>query len=149
MKSKAILPLTLIFAGVVLMSVQLYRYSIDSSLQNWHSNFSGFIQANLEQKKTKKPLLLFFYTDWCPNCRKLRENVLSQNDVNQYLENLIPVKINPETGKLENQISNEFKVMGYPTILMILPSEKVLNIRGLSNITPEKFITRLNEAINS
>jgi len=131
------------------MSVQLYRYSNDVSLNDWHSNTDGFIKANLLQKQTQKPILLFFYTDWCTNCESLRENILATSDVKEFLNNTIPVKINPESGPSENQLSNEFGVMGYPTLIVISPSQQTLSLRGVSNISPQQFILKTKKAINS
>ena len=119
---------SLILIGIIFISIQLYRYSVDSSLSDWHSQTEGFIKANLEQKHNGKPILLFFYTDWCSNCRALREKVLTSSEVKKFLSHTIPVKINPETGRTENELSNEFGVMGYPTLILISPSQSIVEV---------------------
>lgn len=134
--------LFIILASIGLVSAQLYRYSVDTSLNDWHEGVEGYIKASRMQQETGKPVLVFFYTDWCSNCQSLREKVLANDDVKNFLGKTIPVKINPENGPMENQISKEFGIIGYPSLFLISSTQQIQSINGISNITPEQFIEK-------
>jgi len=148
-------PLTkvILIASIVLISIgfiftQFQQFSQDSSLNDWNSGLSGFITSMEEQRDSNKPIALFFYTDWCPNCKKLREDILSSPEVRALMTQWIPVKINPENGPLENQLAEEFGVFGYPTFI-VLPGgdEKPVLIRKTSNISPAEFVEQCRQAL--
>ncbi len=139
----------IIIASLAFIVFMLMRFSVDTSLNNWHKGFNGFVQASNVQQDNQKPMLVFFYTDWCENCEALRVNVLSSSDLGQCLENVIPVKINPEKGRLEAQIAKEFGIQGYPTLYLVSPTQKVLGLQELANISPEKFVQQCQTGLQS
>ena len=69
-------------------------------------------------------VLIHFYADNCPPCRRLEANVFSQpsfaNDVEQ---NYVPVKINASS---EPHVAKEFGVDRWPQDVVIAPSGQVL-----------------------
>ncbi len=135
-------------AGVFIVS-QLNRFGNDASLSDWHQGIAGYIQAVRDQSRSGAPMALFFYTDWCPNCRKLREQVLSSEEVRGYLANLQRVRINPENGPAEDRLAREFGVVAYPSFFIVdAASGEARLIRRTSNITPAQFIEQLREAAN-
>jgi len=128
--------------------IQLGRFAVDASLHDWHEGYSGYQQAVAEQRKTGKPLALFFYTDWCDSCKKLRNSVLASSEFTAYKSQLIPLKINPEYGSQEKSIADRFGVFGYPTFIILkADSAKPQYVRKTSNITPSEFIQACNAAI--
>ena len=141
--------LAIITGAIGLIAVQLSQFAVDASLRNWHENAEGFETALGIQKTTKKPIALFFHTDWCANCKKLRENILSSAEFDGYLKNVIPVKINPEAGSKERQIADKYAVRGYPTFLMIGPdSNSVSRLRTSQNLTPQQFVDQCKSTQN-
>ena len=150
MASRRIRTLTtiaVIFGALALIAIQLSQFAVDATLRHWHENASGFQRALDLQKTSHKSIAVFFHTDWCANCKKLRENVLSSPEFDQYLKNVIPVKINPETGLKERQLADRYGVLGYPTFLIIEPnSQSVTRIRTSQNITPQQFIDQCKVA---
>lgn len=148
---KVIIAVSIIITSLSFMVIQLNSFSQDSSLTNWKEGIAGYITSMRDQKESNKPVALFFYTDWCPNCRKLREDVLSTPEVANFVnDNLLPVKINPEKGPLENQISEEFGIIGYPTVIIIPGLDKPpVTIRRTSNITPSQFIEQCRQALST
>jgi thiol-disulfide isomerase/thioredoxin len=93
---------------------------------------------------------LFFHTDWCASCKSLRENVLATPEFDQYLKNVIPVKINPESGLKEREIADTYGVTGYPVFLLIdANADKVTRIRASRNLSPRQFIDKCKAAQQS
>ena len=131
--------------------IQLKNYAQDSSLSDWHEGLDGYVKGIRAQKHNSRPIAAFFYTNWCPNCKRLREEILSTPEFQQFAEqNLILIKINPETGPMENQLAEEFGVFGYPSFFIIPANDqKTKIIRKTSHIPVEKFIQQINEAISS
>jgi len=144
---------TLIFIVIVsalaFIINQLNNYAVDSSLPQWKEGLPGYISSMRAQKESNKPVVLFFYTDWCASCKKLREEILSSPEVEQYMGKLLPVKINPENGALENQLSEEYGVIGYPTVIIIPGENKPYKtVVRTSNVTPTQFIAQCENAMS-
>jgi thioredoxin-related protein len=149
-KSRTIISIAVILAAIALMAFQLSRFTLDASLRQWHSGAEGYKSALALQKSSLKPIALFFHTDWCSSCKKLRETVLASPEFDEYLKNVIPVKINPESGLKERQIADSYGVTGYPTFLLIdFNGQKVTRIRTSQNLTPQQFIEQCNTAQQS
>jgi len=143
--------LIIMTSAIGFISLQLHNFAQDSSLSEWHEGLDGYVKSVRLQKDNTKPIAALFYTDWCPNCKKLREDILATTEFREFAqENLITVKINPERGPMENKLAEEFGVFGYPS-LFIIPanSQKVTIIRKTSHIPITKFIEQINQAINS
>jgi thiol:disulfide interchange protein len=140
--------LLIVSAALVLPGVLLSQLAVDVSLQQWHENAAGYQAALAEQSRTGKPLALFFHTDWCASCKQLRKDVLASDPFTRFLPNVIPVKINPETSQLEKAIADRFGVMGYPTFLLISTNpNRIMPIRGTSNVKPEAFVRACQSAL--
>ena len=141
--------IALITTGILFAAVQLSRFSTDASLSEWLENGQGYTQALALQRVSGKPIALFFHTDWCANCKKLRETVLSSPPMRSFVETrLIPVKINPEYGPAEWSIAKQFGVLGYPTFYIFSANPKQITpIRRTINVTPEEFVQECRQAI--
>ncbi len=92
------------------------RPSVSTS---WYQGASGFRRAGEEQSSSGAPLLLLFYTDWCPHCRRFIADVLPSREMGELGERIIKVKVNPETSGDDQELAKRFSVRSYPTLLMI------------------------------
>ena len=111
----------------------------------WLYNASGYNRAVELQRELKVPLIVYFYTDWCPYCHELDASYLPTPVVQDYLSGVVKVRINPESGPAEREIADRFNVTGYPRFYVIRnPSAIPKNLqpfrRGGNNLTPEQFI---------
>ena len=150
MKSPILISAGVITAAIVFIGLQLSNFSIDSSLGTWKNNAAGFRAALAEQADSGKPVAVFFYTDWCQNCKALRENILSSQEFKEYSSRLIPVKINPESGADERKIADKYGVFGYPTFLILAPeSHKASYVSTRRNLTTGQFIGECQKAEKS
>ena len=146
--SRALSATGIIGALFALVAYQLSQFATDASLNHWYTGASGYRAALVKQQQSGKAIALFFHTDWCASCKNLRETVLSSQQFDGFIQNLIPVKINPEAGVEEKKIADNYSVRGYPTFLIITPNFKTITpIRTGLNMAPEKFIASCEKAL--
>ena len=147
-QTRILTALAIVVGAFALIAFQLSHFAVDATLRHWHDGPQGYQTALALQKSSAKPIALFFHTDWCSSCKKLRETVLSSQKFDQYLKNVIPVKINPEKSAAARRIADNFGVFGYPTFLIIRNDPRsVTPIATSQNLTPEKFIDMCNQAV--
>ncbi len=85
---------------------------------------------------TGKHILVNFYTDWCPNCRRMDERTYRDDGVlKQMSASFIPVKVNAESNRplridghtvSEAQLALMFRVNSYPTTWFLAPDGRAL-----------------------
>ena len=103
----------------------------------WHQLDKALALA----KESGKHIVVNFYTDWCPNCKRMDERTYHDDNVLEQLKDgFISVKINAESSKLliikgqtvtEEQIANMFKVDLYPTTWFLSPDGRpLMPLRG-------------------
>ena len=86
--------------------------------EGWYEGAAGLAAALEVQQRDRLPLFLYIYTDWCPYCRQFERELLTDDEVDGYLDAVLAVRLNPETGGQESQLARQFGVRGYPTLVM-------------------------------
>lgn len=120
----------------------------------WLSDAPGYERAVQLQRELGIPLIVYFYTDWCQYCHGLQDQYFSTAEVKQYFRGVVRVKINPEHGRLEQQIAEQYSVRGYPSFLVIrkpssLPvSVNPFKVNGV-NLTPAQFVSACERGLPS
>lgn len=116
----------------------------------WLEGASGYNRAVQLQRELKVPLIVYFYTDWCPYCRELDNEYLSHPAVEAYLRGVVKVRINPEHGPAEREIGNRYDVTGYPRFYVIrTPSSAPRNLQPFRRsgvLSPEQFAMACQQA---
>ena len=134
---------------LVLLAFFACSYSVQSSgapqlEDRWLRGAPGYERALQLQRELGVPLVVYFYADWCPYCRDLDSQYLPALPVQEFLKGVVKVRINPEHGRPERKIADQFGVTGYPSFFVIrkpssLPSEISPFRRGGVNLTPAQF----------
>ena len=118
---------------------------------SWYEGASGFERGIEEAQREGKALAVYFYTDWCPYCRELERELLSRAKVEDFLKYLVKIRVNPESGRRERLLANEYGVNGYPSFFIQSgPGAAPRKIRragrdGLKS--PEDFVATLEKAV--
>jgi len=113
--------------------------------ENWLEGANGYARGLDQAKLSGKPLILYFYTDWCPYCRKFENNILADAAVKKNLESFIRVQVNPDDGSRENELARQYRVSGYPTVLFARASDlQGAEAAGRAIRAPADFIQATN-----
>ena len=134
--------------------LQIRTEAANASLDEpWLEGASGYNRALALQRQLKIPLIVYFYTDWCPYCRALDAEYLPHPAVERYLQGVAKVRINPEHGPAEREIADRFNVQGYPRFYVIrTPSSAPRNLQPFrrgGSFTPEQFAMFCQDAAPS
>jgi thiol:disulfide interchange protein len=86
---------------------------------SWYEGAAGYDRAWPEWQESHAPALIYFYTDWCRYCKEFERELLSSNEVKEYLQGVVKVRINPEDGSQDQKVAQMFGVTGYPAIFLI------------------------------
>jgi thiol-disulfide isomerase/thioredoxin len=101
-----------IIVFIVLFTAQFLLFSADSI--KWESDWQRVLKSAVEKKQ---PVLMDFYTDWCPHCKRLDADTFVDKTVIDYFnkENYALLKVNPE---VDRGAEEKFKVFSYPTLVI-------------------------------
>jgi thioredoxin-related protein len=142
-------------AGIVSLFVGLGLFAglarAEDSL--WKSDF----EAAKTQAKAEKKMLLVDFTgsDWCIWCKRLKGEVFDLDG----FKNVAPKqfvlveldfpndksKISKETQEQNAKLAKEYKIQGYPTILLMDGEGKVIAHTGYRPNGPEKYMEHLGD----
>jgi thioredoxin-related protein len=120
----------------------------------WLQDGQGLIDALKKVENEEKPLVVYFYADWCGYCRQFEKALLGTPQVKRFLSTGYAVMINPDKGAQENGIAQYYRVQGYPTFfvyghssgrLIRVDRHKMVNGRP-QLLTPTEFIRAIKEA---
>lgn len=100
-------------------------------------------------KAENKPMLVFFYRDTCPYCRKLGETALKDTTLAEYLNaNFIPIRVSTESRRVvaldslqltEAQLANDsWMIRGVPAMWLLEPNgcriKKLVGLKACSEV---------------
>ncbi len=105
----------------------------------WQDNPErGFEMA----RQTGKPMMIVFYTDWCPSCKVLESNALKSQAVMAEAQKFVSLRINAEK---RTDYAGQFGVSSYPTVIFFDPAGSVLS-RFSGAYTPNEVVGEMNAA---
>ena len=128
------------------------RNGVDFS--NWKYGAEGMLEATQQYEVDPKPILLYFYTDWCGYCRQFERELLTSKELQNFLEDeVIAVRINPERDN-GARISRRYGVRGFPALFVHSSESKVISrvdrmkvVEGRPQLmTPAEFIDVVRQA---
>ena len=131
-----ILIVALAFIGA---TVHVYKSYIAPKLQARYAPNKEYIKAS--DGPSQGVDMYFFYTDWCPHCKKAKpewqgiKDTVGNGKVNGYNVNFIEVDC-----EKEKALADKFKVSGYPTIKMVKGDEVIEYDAKPSTDTLIKFL---------
>jgi thiol-disulfide isomerase/thioredoxin len=110
--------------------------------RGWESGAEAYQRALAEQKTESKPILLYFYTDWCGYCKRLDREVFSSTAFKTRYPSLIKVKVNPEMTREGQNLARDFGVGAFPTVYVISGhSQQWQSVVGFDGVPVHYFAT--------
>jgi len=116
----------------------------------WETDFE--VAKKRAKDENKKILADFTGSDWCGWCIKLKKEVFDKPEFQEYAKkNLVMLEVDfpnkkklPAKEKAQNdKLSVEFKVNGYPTILLMDATGKEVGRTGYQQGGPAKYVEHL------
>ncbi|OQA55771.1 MAG: Thiol:disulfide interchange protein DsbD [Candidatus Omnitrophica bacterium ADurb.Bin277] len=115
-------------------------------MSGWYIGAEGYAKAIEEYERTDKAMAVYIDVKWCPYCRLFEKNVLSTPEVREFMNDMIRVRIDPETGTRENSIAFQYGVMGFPSFY-VHPPQQGGAVRLYTGIPPGQFIELFKKAL--
>ena len=144
------LPIAILLLAVLTwFVVSCYQQSrpLPPDLVAWRDYESGMTAAREEGK----PVFLYFTGEsWCPPCRTMQRNVLTDPDVADRLNGaFIPIKIDFKTPSGTDQqraLKQQYGISGTPTSL-VLTSDGAVLVREAGSMPKGDFLALLGSAL--
>ncbi len=83
-----------------------------------------FDEALARARGENRLLLVDVYTDWCGWCKKMDREVFADDRVARAARSFVAVRVNAEKGG--EKVAQRYDVQGYPTILFVDGSGKIV-----------------------
>lgn len=115
-----------------------------------------FIDKNYNEslalsKVEKKPLLIFFYANWCPHCNIMKKDVFTESAVADfYSKNFVCMGIDATSTsgqELRARFQDKFKVLSFPTFVFLDNNENLLYCTS-GELTKERFLSEGNDVLS-
>ena len=148
-------------AVLALASLLLLRPSVAAAPEDefvesykWLEGASGYGEAQRLAKASGRPVVVYFYTDWCHYCRELERELLETPHVKAYLRGLVKVRVNPEAGPAEDAVGQRHGVAAYPAFFIgsprtgsFVPVRRHVTRDGEQRLmTPAEFVASCRKA---
>jgi len=107
--------LLIVVLALLLISAANCTTKKDESAVNWLYDWN---EALDKAQNENKPIMIDFYSDRCPPCKRLDSDTYSDENLSAFLNNnFISLKSNVE----KSDLYRDYGVPGFPTIIFTLP----------------------------
>lgn len=105
------------------------------------SEWNTSLIASLEEaKKSKKPVFVDLYADWCAYCKVLKEKVFPDPIVDQSLKKFVLVRID---GEEFPNLMEHYDLKGYPSLLILDPN--TIMIHKMTGFATKEMVVEFAE----
>jgi thioredoxin-related protein len=139
---------------ITTLALTLLTFSAARADESWLTDYDKAVA--LAKKENKVILADFNGSDWCPPCKALKKGVFETAEFKKYAkDNLVLLDVDFPKGKKQDaalakhneQLSEKFKIEGFPTVLLINAAGKVLMTEvGYDDETPADYINKIKKA---
>lgn len=139
-------------ALLTLAAVVAPRVALAEAKPGWIENQAAGLQT--ARSGNKLVLMDFTGSDWCGWCKKLDREVFATPEFQEYArKNLVLVELDfprqkpmaPETKKQNAELAQQYRVQGYPTIIVLNSAGKKVGELGYMEGGAKAFIAALEK----
>ncbi len=129
--------LLIVLLCLIVASLYVYKKSISSKIKDTYAPNQEFVSSDVD----KSAVLYYFYTTWCPHCKKTMPiwdelvSELNNNELNGVTLSLIKIDCDKEQALAES-----FNVQGYPTIKIVYEGKTIEYDAKLDKSTMLEFL---------
>lgn len=109
---------------VVLLSAASTAWSQDGGKLPWRGKTENPKTALADARSQGRPSMLFFTSLGCGYCKVISNGAFSNAEVVEAASGLVCIFVDCDWGKKNEELANEFRVTGYPTVAFCDPSGK-------------------------
>ncbi len=117
----------------------------------WGTGGLGYDLALNTAQEEEKPLILYFHLDSSTWNDRMKNEYLADYEINEFLEELPKVHINPDEGETESAIASEYNITRYPAFLVFIPSfntePRRIHPFSDTDMTQEEFLNSIKDNI--
>jgi thioredoxin-related protein len=115
----------------------------------WEEGANGFARSERRFREGSRPLLVYFYTDWCGYCAAIERDLWSDGAVAELLNGrFTAIRINPEDSAEDQVVAQNFRVRGYPRVYVkASPSSELVRLSVFSDrrtVHPDALVRTLS-----
>ncbi len=128
-------------------------FCLANSLKDWPNGPSNHKKILAFAVKEEKPMLVYFYTDWCSFCKRLNQEYINTTEFKELSNGVYKVQINPEKSNSGNKLfKTKYKGTGYPTVLVLVPGisddfKKYHPFSKNNDMSPALYVNKIRETI--
>ena len=145
-EKKIIIGLILLALFFISIAIYVYMNNIKHNLSKQFVENREFVPEELDGKP-KIATLYYFYTNWCPYCKKARPIIeeFKKQIENKTFNNNNRVVVKEIDCDKDTELAEKFNVEGYPTIKLVTEDGTVYDYDARPNI--ETLMQFLNEVL--
>lgn len=137
---------------VTFLFLAAFALNLHAAEAKWLTDFDAVKKQ--AAKENKAILMDFTGSDWCPPCKALKKNVFDKEEFSKFAADKLVLmeldfpndkkKITPEIAASNKKLGSEFKVEGYPTIIVLDKDGKELGrMVGYGGDSPSAYIKKI------
>jgi len=99
-------------------------------------------------KKSKKPVMIDFYADWCVSCKELDENTFKDSEVKKRMNKFNLIRIDVTKNNIEDKkLLKRFNVFGPPAIIFFKKGKELKSLKVVGYKNAQEFISYLGKVL--
>ena len=96
----------------------------------------------------EKPVIIDFYVDWCTPCKKMDEQLYTNEDVIEKAKNFVMIRVNADENR---ELAISYGIQYLPTIIFLKNGSELFRITGYDYTHPEisiqNFLNAMEQAV--
>lgn len=151
----AVVALILGLSGYVVYQSYAIQHRVATAFEGWEEGSAGYARIMEAQRTSHRPVIVYFYAPWCPHCKRFTRELLSSEDVKDYLKTYPRVRVYPQENTPELTLMESFGATGFPTFYVVRPDGQRVKVdtheiqsgTGEPHLkTPREFIESVRQA---